>query len=241
METTLLIAASRQAALNRELTVVANNLANTNTSGFKAARMLYETYPVRSRGEHLVRDKLAFVQDARTVLDTREGGLTATGNPLDIALRGDGFLVVDTAEGQRFTRLGRLHVDPAGTLVTAQAEPVLSAVDQPIVVGADAGDITITRDGTVATASGPVGRLKVVGFSRPDALKAAGDAKFSAVETPRAAARVDVVQGMLESSNVEPVREITRMIDVQRAYDRTRKMIDDEDDRLKTMIKDYTK
>lgn len=241
MESSLLIAVSRQSTLRRQLSVIANNLANADTAGFKAERMMVEAYPMRVRGEKALPVKIDFVEDAATMRVTTDGGLRETGSRLDVALRGDGYLVVETAEGPRYTRLGRMTVDVDGMLKTEAGHPVLSKSDQPIVVGADDAGIEIARDGTISNATGVLGQLKVVQFSAGGAMRAVSGGMMTTEETPKTVAQPDIVQGSLEDSNVEPIQEITRMIDVQRAYARTRKMIEQEDERLKKMIDDFTR
>ncbi len=241
METPLFITMSRQIALRRQLTVVANNMANLNTAGFKAQRMLFETYVVKAPGDQAQPDTFDYVHDRATLLDTTEGGLKPTGNRLDVALRRDGYLVVETPEGPRYTRQGRLQVDVDGILVTERGHPVLSPGDEPIVVGADTADIVIARDGTIANDGGPLGRLNVVRFSAPEALRPVGDGLMDSLEPAEPVAQPEIVQGMLESSNVEPIREVTHLIDVQRAYDRARKMVEQENERLNKMIETFTR
>ncbi len=241
METTLLIAASRQSVLRRQLSMIANNVANTDTAGFKAQRMMMETFPVRTRGDGPLPVTLNFVEDAATMRVTHDGGLSETGSRLDVALRGDGHLVVETADGPRYTRNGRMRVDVEGMLVTEAGDRVMSPTNEPLLIGADTADLTIGRDGTITNRNGVLGRLQVVRFANPSAMQPAAGGMLSATETPQPMADPEVIQGSLEGSNVEPVLELTRLIDVHRAYDRTRKMVEQEDERMKRMIDSFTR
>ena len=122
MENALLIGLSRQMALGRELDVIANNMANVTTNGFKARSSRFREFlmPVASAESFPRPDrKLSYVIDAGTPLDTRSGPIEHTGNPLDIAIKGDAFLAVQTPQGERYTRNGALEINPQGQLVTS--------------------------------------------------------------------------------------------------------------------------
>ena len=237
MENTALIALSRQSTLRRQMGVVANNIANMNTTGFKGEKMMFIEHLVKSRGgERLMRERLAFVRDIATVRDTTEGPLEHTGNPLDIAVRGDSFLVVDTDAGQRYTRNGHLRLDETGQLVSQHGHPIMAEGDNPIFLGPEDGSITIARDGTISTEAGDIGRLKVVTFENPYAVQQTAGGLYTSNEDPDEAEEPDIVQGMIEGSNVEPIIEMTRMIEVHRAYESVRKMVEREDERIKKML-----
>ncbi len=237
MENTALIALSRQGALRRQMGIVANNIANMNTTAFKGEKMMFVQHLVKSRGgERLMRERLAFVRDIATVRDTTEGSLEKTSNPLDIAIRGDGYLVVETDAGERFTRNGHLRLDETGQLVNKSGYPVLAVGDQPIFFAPEDTDINISRDGTISTNNGEIGRLKVVAFENPQTLEAAAAGLYTATEDPKEIDNPQVVQGMVESSNVEPIIELTRMMEVQRAYEGVKKLIEREDERIKKML-----
>jgi flagellar basal-body rod protein FlgF len=129
METSILVALSRQDTLARQLDVVANNLANMNTTAFKAERMMFADYLVQvGSADGATGDAIAFVRDFATVRDPSEGKLEETGGDLDVALAGEGYLVVQTPQGERYTRDGHLRLDEAGQLVTDDGLPVLRRV-----------------------------------------------------------------------------------------------------------------
>lgn len=237
MENTILIALSHQDALRRQMEVVANNLANMNDTGFKAERMMFSEYVAKVRGD--ADDRPIFVRDVATVRDFSDGRLDGTGNPLDVALQGRGMFVVASPEGERYTRAGHFRLDSAGQIVTEQGMPVLSTAGQPIQVPAEDTSIGIAGDGTVATETGIIGRLRVVDFDNYQALRATGDGLYASKQPGRDLAQPLVVQGAVERANVEPILELEKMIRVHRAYEQTRGLIDREDDRIMKMLQAY--
>src|SRR6185312_9857675 len=124
MQNALLIGLSRQVALSRELDVVANNIANLNTTGFKADGSLFEEF-LNSAARDESNERLSFVRDRATWTDMSPGGTDRTGNALDVAINGDGYFAVQTQRGVRYTRNGSFQINPTGQLVTAEGDPVL--------------------------------------------------------------------------------------------------------------------
>ena len=156
MENAQLIGLSRQIALQRQMDVVANNMANINTTGFKGEQMLFEEYlmPVASDNDFSWSDQqLSFTQDWGTMHDLTGGAMVQTGNPLDVALNGDGFLSVMTADGERWTKAGSLQIDAQGRLVTLDGHPVLSGGSE-IQFEPEETEIVIGSDGTISTDAG---------------------------------------------------------------------------------------
>lgn len=242
MENTLLVALSRQSGLRRQMDVVANNIANMNTTGFKGEKMMFVEHLVRSKGgESYFGGKVHFSRDVATVRDLTEGPVTQTGNPFDLALGSEGYFVVQTPEGNRYTRNGRFQLDQNNQLVTQNGYPVLSQGGQPFTFGPLDRDIAISRDGTVSTATGVIGKVGVMRFEKEYELRQVGSSMFNTDQDPQPVNRPDVIQGALESSNIQPVIEMTRMIEIQRSYESLSRFIDREDDRLKNMIREYTR
>ena len=152
---------------------------------------------------------VAYAIDRATWRDTAAGAISTTGNPFDLALRGDGFFAVETPRGERFTRAGRFALAGDGKLTDAEGNAVLDARGTPIVLGPNDTRIEVRGDGTVRSENGPVGQLRVVRFDDPQKLRAEGARLFAADEPGVAAERPGVVQGAVEGSNVQPVMEIT--------------------------------
>lgn len=237
MENSLLIGLSRQTALRNQLSVVANNLANMNTTGFKSQRLLFEEYlmPVAEASSFERPDqKYSYVLDYGASSDFEAGAISLTQNTFDVAIEGEGFFVVGDPEGERYTRNGAFHLDATGQLVTADGRPVMGD-GGPLVFTADDGDVTIAEDGTVSTELGVKGRLRVVRFEDPQTLERVGDNLFAG-EAPLAAESVRVQQGAIEKSNVSGVVEMTRMIEVTRNYTTVSKMLSDGDELLRKAI-----
>lgn len=241
MENTMLVALSRQGGLHRQMSVIANNIANMNTIGFKGENMMFIQHLERSHGsERLLSDKIAFVRDIATARDFTEGPMEKTGNPLDVAISGEGFLVIDVEGEDLYTRAGRLHLDNTGQLTTSQGFPVLSDAGQPFFFSPEDTEINISRDGTISTENGDLGRLRVVRFENNQQLRQVSGGLFVSEAVPEDVENPQVIQGMVESSNVEPILELTKMIEVSRSYESVKKLIDREDDRIKKMVKEVT-
>jgi len=232
MQAASYIALSSQLALHRQMDVVANNLANSSTPAFKAERMLFSEFLDRRRANQ----PTSFVQDFGTVRDTKQGPVTRTGNPLDLALQGDGYLKVETPLGIRYTRNGRFQLDGTGQVVNAQGYPVLADGDRPLTVPTDAQDISVTKDGTVTTNQGEAGRLAVVRFDNERDLVPASGGLFVTEAVPQPATETVVLQGMIEGSNVESILEITRMMNISHNFSFANDLGDSESERARTAI-----
>lgn len=240
METSILVALSRQDTLARQLDIVANNLANMNTTGFKAESVMFTEYLMHAGlGAAGTGDAIAFVHDIGTLRDSADGKLEQTGGDLDVAIEGDGHLVVATPEGERYTRNGHLRLDETGQLVTESGNPVLTQGGTPVLFSPTDAQINIAADGTVSSASGELGRLRVVRFTHPELLHASPDGLLTSDEQPQDVSAPVLMQGMLEGSNVQPIVEMQRLIDLHRAYDEARALVDREDDRIRKMLQVY--
>jgi flagellar basal-body rod protein FlgF len=247
LENTLLIGLSRQTALLRDLDVIANNVANVNTTGFKADSAIFEEYlmPVARANNFRPRDNLlSYVQDRGTWIDFSAGAVQQTGNPLDVAIDGDAYLVVQTARGQRYTRNGSLKINAQGELVTTEGDRVLGD-GGPIVLQRDDIGVSINAEGSVSVQSGtdPTqditrGKLRLVSFAQPQRLRKDGSSTLSAPDDmqpgPPRGARI--IQNAIERSNVKPVVEMTRMIEVNRTYSLIAGLMQNQSDLRKTAI-----
>lgn len=241
MENTLYVALSRQSSLRRQMDVVANNLANMSTHGYRGGKMMFVEHLVKSKGgETLLTPELAYTRDIATMTDTKPGAVETTGNPLDLAIQGEGYFVVQTPEGERYTRNGRLQLDNTGQLVNQLGQAVLADGGAPLIFAPEDTEIVISQDGTVSTNNGELGKLRVVRFENDQLLDRTSGAQFITteqnpaidVETPT------VLQGAVEGSNVEPIVEMANMIEVHRAYDSVKSFINREDERQRQMIRD---
>jgi flagellar basal-body rod protein FlgF len=237
MDNAQLVSLSRQMALQRQMDIVANNLANINTTGFKAEDILFATAEMpaaRDTGFSFADQPLAFTEDWSTMHDLSAGSITQTGDPLDIALAGNGFLVVDTPNGERYTRDGALTLDSTGTLVDLEGNPVLGE-GGPIRFTPDETDISITANGSILTPAGSKGKLRLVEFADPQQLVREGNNLFSGGEA-RPATATNVVQGAIERSNVSGVAEMTEMIRVSRAYETLANIMEQQDETRRSAI-----
>ncbi|MBM09575.1 MAG: flagellar basal-body rod protein FlgF [Magnetovibrio sp.] len=241
METTSYIALSRQSSLRRELDIVANNIANMNTAGFKGERMQFVEHLVKSRGDHkILGNKLSYVRDISTIRDLNHGPLEKTGNSLDVGIAGDGYFVIQTEFGERYTRNGRFQLDEGGQLVTQNGDAVLSDGGQPFFFAPGEANISISRDGTISTVNGTVGRLSIVNFDNQHQLRPDVSGLYASETQPNPVDEPNLVQGVLEGSNVQPIVEMSRLIEVQRKYEGVRNFLDKEDERLRKMVKDLS-
>lgn len=222
--------------------VVAHNIANMNTAGFKGQDMMFVEHLVKSRGgEKLLGNKLAYARDISTLINFNEGPMEKTGNPLDLAITGDGFFVVRTPQGERYTRNGRLKLDEGGQLVNQSGQPVLSSAGQPFILAPEDTEITVSRDGTVSTNNGNLGKLKLVRFENPQQLKRSAGSLYASESPPIDVEQPSITQGTLEGSNVQPIFEMAKMIDIHRTYDSVRNFIEREDERMRNMIREMAR
>jgi flagellar basal-body rod protein FlgF len=218
---------SHETALRRRMDVVANNLANVSTTGFKREQPVFHETLRRSDSEEPAARSVSFVLDYGAVHDQAEGAFNATGNPLDVAVEGPGFLSVATADGgTAYTRAGGLQLLADGRLGSAGGLPVLGDNGQPIAIPAEAqGRLRIARDGTVEGPDGPLGRIALTRFENEAVLTQRGDGLMEGEGgVPLAAAETRIRSGGLEASNVQPIAETTAMIQILRAYQSSQRM-----------------
>jgi flagellar basal-body rod protein FlgF len=238
MDTPGYVILSRLGAQLRASAVLANNLANADTPGFQAQRAIF--------AHHLQTDPLAALPasgrsvaysiDRATWRDTTAGSLTTTGNPLDVAIGGEGYFAIETPRGERFTRAGRFTLDQTGKLVDPEGNDVLDDRGGPITFAPGDSRIEIQGDGTVRSENGVVGRLRIVRFEDPQRLRPEGDRLFAADDDPQPVARPQLIQGAVESSNTRPVLEMTRMTEELREFQFAAQFAEREGERLQTAV-----
>jgi flagellar basal-body rod protein FlgF len=223
---TMLISLSHQMAAYQAMDSIANNIANVSTPGFKRETPTFQEYVAQvqpGEGEE-GGNSVSYVQETGVVRDMTEGPMQATGGKFDFAIHGNGYFAIQTANDERYTRDGHFTLDQNGKLSTEDGNEVETQGGALSITPQD-GDVTVAGDGTVsATINGTqsqLGKLKVVDFANDAALQKEGDSLYSTTQTANAAGKVKVIQGMLESSNVQPVVEISNMIEIMRSYQAT--------------------
>ena len=232
MDNTMLIGLTRQLTLRRQMDVVANNIANASTQGFKAERMMLEPDTAFRARHQDGPNRAQFVDEWAMGRDFSQGSLTNTGRPLDLALQGDGFFMVELDGAERFTRDGAFTLNPLGEMVASDGAQVLDAGGAPIVLDPNAGQIVIGETGEITQNGQVIAQVGVAQFADQGVLTKTGDNRYTA---PEDAERVieelpQIKQGFLESSNVRPMLEITTMMEVSRAYASVTRMIKDTDE-----------
>ena len=222
MDNASLVSLSYQLAAFRSMDVIANNLANVSTPGFKRESVKFEELlqHVQPAEDQTAPQTLSFVQDTGVTRDLSGGRFESTGAPFDIAINGNGYFAIQTASGESYTRNGHFTLNADGIVVTEQGDPLLGD-GGPITVTSDDGDVSIGPDGTVSGKQGQMAKLRVVDFANERALTKRGASLYSTSQSPVPVTDATLKQGMLESSNVQPVIEISRMIEVMRSYEAT--------------------
>jgi flagellar basal-body rod protein FlgF len=247
MENALLVGLSRQMALSHELDIVANNIANIDTDGYKADNALFTQYLMPKAGddEFIGSDRrISFVQDRASWIDFSAGAIQKTGNPLDVAIDGHAYLAVQTPRGVRYTRNGALLINASGQLVTSEGYQVLGD-NGPITFQPNDHDVVISPDGIItvregnSTQSAPRGRLQLAAFAQQNQLQKDGGSTFLAppgVNPIPPALGTRVVQGAIEKSNVNAVAEISRMIQITQSYTDIAAVLQQQSDERKNAI-----
>lgn len=216
------VALSRQMAKFRHLEMTANNIANASTVGAQGDAMLFTDYLV-SDGE---RKKIAFTQDISTYRDTKPGEMKATGNPLDVAIQGEGYFVVQTPLGERYTRAGNFRTDAEGTLVTVDGFAVLDEGKQPIQFQPDDQLVVINHAGSVIVDGEERGQLGVFQFENEQKMEKVNGTLLKTDQDALPAENYTVAQGILEGSNISPVNQMTTLVSISRSVGNTAKFIE---------------
>ncbi len=247
MENTTTIALSQLVARQRAMDVSANNLANASTPGYRAERMQFSDWLVR---EPATADStalppggrlLAYTQDRATYRDLQPGPMTATANPLDLALgAAQGFFTLMTPQGPRLTRAGHFERAPDGSVVDSAGNKLLDTAGRPIQLSTADVAISVSSDGVISSQNGQIGKIGVVAPSDPNTLSAEGNRLFAATSPTSQVATPQISQGMLEQSNVQPILEMVDMMRGQRNFEMTSQMITAESDRQQSAIDKIT-
>ena len=232
MDNASYVALTRQSGLLNELQVIANNIANAGTTGFRREGVLFSEFVRRLDGQEAPLSMAA--AHARQTFLT-QGGLSMTGGALDLAIEGPGFFVLETDQGERLTRAGHFGLDAEGRIVNPDGFRLLDDGGAVIQVPPGA-TLSVARDGTLSADGQPVARLGPVEPEDPALLRHAAGTLHIADGPTRPAEGATIHQGFLESSNVNPIQEMGRMIAVQRAYEAGQAFLDREDQRIRAMI-----
>lgn len=225
-----MVGLSAQRVLQQRMDMTANNLANMTTAGFKTERLVTRELSENPAAAHDVPNEIAFVDSWMLQRDFSTGPLEQTGNPLDLAIEGEGFFVVQTQAGEAYTRDGRFELNELGQVVTRAGELVMG-MGGPITIDPNAGEFSISREGTLVQNNAQVDTFKTVAFDTPGALEKIGNNLWRATdEQPRPPQNSKVAAGFIEGSNVNAVKELTDMIEISRAYTSVAKMIQQSDE-----------
>lgn len=238
MDNASYVALTRQSGLMKELNSIANNMANSDTVGFKREGAIFSEYiSAAQRGGQPgdARESLSMGRLSAHASDMMPGSMRSTGGDLDAAIDGEGFFLVDVNGQTELTRAGHFLVNADGLLINPDGNAVLDTAEGQIQIPAEASRISIGFDGVLSADGVELGRLGVV-TAEPNTLSRTGSNNWLAREGFQPLEESKVVQGFLEDSNVEPVSEIARMIEVQRHYDAGQKLLEMEDDRIKQVI-----
>lgn len=228
MDNALYVGLSRQMTLRRELDIAANNIANVDTAGFKVESLLTREEDGRPAVTAGAPGWVKFVLDDGVARNFTQGAIRETGGTLDLAIDGQGFFQIETPQGTRYTRDGRFTTSPEGVLTNQAGEAVLDAGGGQITVDPAKGPVTISAEGIVSQEGQQIGKVGVVRFEDLSQLEKTGDNQYRNVANtqPVPATDAQIKQGMLEGSNVNSISEITRLIDIQRAYESMAKMME---------------
>lgn len=223
---------TRQSGLLAEMRAVANNIANTATTGYRAEGVIFSEYVSALDGQA---PSLSMAAARVRETSLAQGGLTQTGGTFDLAIEGDGFFLIGTPQGERLTRAGTFGPNENGDLVTPEGYPVLDPGGAPVFVPTGGGQIAIAPDGTISAAGQPVGQVGLYLPTDPNDLIREDGVRFRA-DGGVVATEGRMLQGFVEESNVDAVLQIARMIEVQRAYELGQSFMEREDQRVRGLI-----
>lgn len=227
MDNSIYISLSRQLAVFRDMAATANNIANVDTPGYNAEKVMFTDYLVDDGNRH----KMAFAQDIASYRDTTTGAFQVTGNPFDLAISGPGYFSVETPIGERYTKAGNFIVGPEGILMTADGNPVLDDGGDQIVIQATDRNITVGENGVISATS-PAGnteergRIGLFEFEDEQSMERLSSQLYRTDQAPLEPINARILQGTLEKANVSPVTELVRMTELSRSTSSTAKFIE---------------
>ena len=236
MDNASYIALSRQRSLFIAMENIANNVANANTTGFKSDTLIFQEYMMQNR---ISDEELAFSHDVSSYTNYDQGGLVSTGRVYDVAIKGRGFFQVETPLGERYTRVGNFVRNSENFLATQEGYYVLGVNGERIAFQEEDQNFTVNSDGVIDVNGEPRGQLAVMDFENLQQLNKLGTGLYeydNPGTLPYNSEQFTLVQGMLEQSNVNSIKEITRMIEVSRAVGSTSGFIQDVHDLQKKAV-----
>jgi flagellar basal-body rod protein FlgF len=238
MDITTSLAASGLIAQQRAMDVTANNIANADTPGYRAERVQFSDWIDKqpTTGAPPGGASITYTQDRATWREQQPGTLTHTANTFDLALTGAGYFTVSTKAGPRLTRDGRFGPTPDGTLADSSGNAVLDTTGKPIQLAAGDVQFTVASDGAISSESGQIGKIGVVPPADPMKLRAEGGTNFVADTSTAAVAVPGIVQGAIEQSSVQPVMEVTRMMNDLRQFQFVTQLVQADSDRQQNAI-----
>lgn len=237
MDSSAYVTLARQAGLMREMTIIANNVANAATTGFRQEGLIFSEYVKANPGGESLSIGNGNVRNTSYI----QGGLSHTEGSFDFAIEGDGFFLIETPAGERLTRAGSFMPNAAGELVTPDGYRLLDAGGAPLFVPPDAGNVAVSADGTMSADGRLLGQVGIVrpvdqtGMVREDGVMFRPDGGYEPDDNSR------ILQGFVEKSNVDPITAIARMVEVQRAYEMGQSFLDSEDERVRQVVKSMMK
>ncbi len=238
MENSIYIALSKQMALRSNMNMVSNNIANMNTTGYRGQNMMFEEFISDPRGSD---DELSFVLNKGQYQSAAPGAVKYTGNPLDVAVSGPGYMGVQGPGGEvMYSRAGDFQMDAGGVLTNSNGRPVASAGGASITIPQGSTEIKIDERGFVSNQDGQLGQLMLVEFENIQALEPVGNNLYKTEAAGQPATNSRIKQGHLEGSNVNSLTEMTKMIDTLRTYQSVQNVLKTENDRLRGAIQKLT-
>ena len=225
---------ARQSGLMRQLQMIANNVANISTTGYRRGDLVFAEFITPTGQDNA---SISMPAAVGRITDTTQGALAKTGNPLDFAIEGRGYFQIDTPDGMRLTRAGAFTPNAEGELVTPDGLRVLDSGGAPIFIPPDAKNVTLAPDGTLSADGVPLAQLGIVMPAAGAQLSRRQGVMFAISGDVIPVTDGRVIQGFLEQSNVNPVTEISRLIEIQRGYELGQKFLDREDERIRSVIR----
>ncbi|MCG8506963.1 MAG: flagellar basal-body rod protein FlgF [Sphingomonadales bacterium] len=243
MDTTLYVGLSHQTAMRRKLDVVANNIANMNTTAFRKESIMFQDFVMQMQGTANPELKdVSYVLDYGLLRHLSDGQMVATANPLDVAISGPGYFTVENENGDTYyTRNGHFTLSNNGYLTTSAGYYLLDENGNRIAIAAEDSNLEFAGDGSLSTRDGVLTKITVVDFPDTQNLKKIGDTLFQTDQAPTPSEGARLAQGMIEGSNVNPIHEVTEMIDVLRSYQSTERMLNNYQEMRQRAITDLGK